>query len=525
MLRSAFWKGALALFLMAPSLPAQIGSERGLGSHLADGDEYGLTLRALLEHGQLVFDARWTVEEGGGRPLSKGTGPALADPNDPLLFPRNFNRLSAPDANSCAGCHNQPRSGGAGDFVANVFVLGHRFDFLTLDSVPDGFIGKGTTDETAALPTMQSVANSRNTLGMFGSGYIEMLARRITTDLQAIRDALPVNSSAPLVSLGLDFGTLARDVNGDFDTSAVVGLPWPSLQPGGDGKPDLLVRPFHQAGAVISLRQFTNNAMNHHHGMQSTERFGDDVDPDGDGIQNELTRADITAATLFQAALPVPGRIIPNDKTVEQAVRAGEQAFVDVGCAACHIPELPLTDKGWIFSEPNPFNPAGNLTLADVPAPLEVDLNKRKLERPRLEAEKGVTWVQCFTDFKLHDICSGPADPNREPLDMHRAGTAAMFDGNRLFLTRKLWGIADERPYFHHGQFTTLREAIEAHAGEASAAMVNWLSLATADQDAIIEFLKTLRILPAGTKHRIVDERGRKKKWPAFPYDRDQHLP
>ena len=53
---------------------------------------------------------------------------ALSDPSAPLVFPWNFSRFSAPDANSCAGCHNVPIMGGAGDIVANVFVLGQRFD-------------------------------------------------------------------------------------------------------------------------------------------------------------------------------------------------------------------------------------------------------------------------------------------------------------------------------------------------------------------------------------------------------------
>ena len=54
------------------------------------------------------------------------------------------------------------------------------------------------------------------------------------------------------------------------------------------------------------------------------------------------------------------------------------------------------------------------------------------------------------------------------PLDMQaKPGTEAFFAGNTKFLTRKLWGAANEPPYFHHGQFTTMREAILAHAGEA----------------------------------------------------------
>ena len=55
---------------------------------------------------------------------------------------------------------------------------------------------------------------------------------------------------------------------------------------------DLVVKPFHQAGKVTSLREFSTNAMNHHHGMQSAERFGSGVDADMDGIADELTRAE-----------------------------------------------------------------------------------------------------------------------------------------------------------------------------------------------------------------------------------------
>lgn len=49
------------------------------------------------------------------------------------------------------------------------------------------------------------------------------------------------------------------------------------------------------------------------------------------------------------------------------------------------------------------------------------------------------------------------------------ANTSEFFAGNCRFLTRKLWGIANEPPFFHHGKFTTMREAILAHGGEAAA--------------------------------------------------------
>lgn len=527
--RSAF--AAVCFLVVAFAEPhgvaQSIGEEKAIPSHLDDGAEYTTKLKSLLAHGRKLFVANWTDQDGGGRPNTKGTGATLSDTNAPLTFPRNMNRISAPDANSCAGCHNLPFPGGGGDFVANVFVLGQRFDFATFDST-DATPTKGAVDESSNPVELQTIANSRNTLGMFGSGYVEMLARQITTDLQALRDGLAAGASVALVSKGIDFGTLARDGGGNWDTSGVEGLPAPSLASSGPGSPpSLIVRPFHQAGAVISLRQFTNNAMNHHHGIQTIERFGSG-DPDGDGHAGEMTRADVTACTIWQAALPPPGRVIPRDDAIEEAVKLGEDKFVEVGCVECHVPELPLVDAGWVFSEPNPFNPSGNLQLADVGGvPLEVNLNDAKhLPGPRLKSEKGVTWVPCFTDFKLHDITSGPADPNREALDMHQApGTPGFVAGNAMFLTRKLWGCANEPPYFHHGQYSTLRQAIEAHAGDASTVMLAYAALSPAEQDAIVEFLKTLCVVTPGKKHLITDQNGRKRKWRAFPYDRAQHLP
>jgi hypothetical protein len=290
----------------------------------------------------------------------------------------------------------------------------------------------------------------------------------------------------------------------------VEGIPASSLVPSGSTPPpSLIIRPFHQAGRVVSLREFSNNAFNHHHGIQPTERFGIGTDPDGDGFVDEMTQADVTAVSIFQATLPVPGRVIPRDRAIEAAIRRGELTFSQIGCAACHIPKLPLTDQNWIFAEPGPFNPPGNLQEGDVPS-LRIDLTSKKLPLPRLKPDKnGVVWVPAFTDLKLHDICSGPDDPNSEPLDMQQPpGSLQFFEGNRRFLTRKLWGAANEPPYFHHGKFTTLREAVLAHSGEALASRTAFQALPRADQDAIVEFLKSLQILPPGTRFLVVDENG-----------------
>jgi hypothetical protein len=297
-------------------------------------------------------------------------------------------------------------------------------------------------------------------------------------------------------------------MDGTWDTSSVQGMPAPSLASADSAHPpSLIIMPFHQAGAVISLRQFTNNAFPQHHGMQPEERVGIGVDEDGDGFSNELTRADITAVAVYQATLPVPGRVIPDDPDVKEAVHRGEQVFSNIGCAGCHIPRLPLVDKGWIYSEPNPFNPSGNLRVGDAPT-LSVDLTSDDLPGPRLKPDvHGIVWVPAFTDLKLHDITMGPTDPNAEPLDQNQpAGTPKFFAGNTRFITRKLWGVANSGPFMHHGKFTTMREAILAHSGEALGSRESFEALGSSDRDRVIEYLKTLQVLPPDTKKLTVSE-------------------
>jgi hypothetical protein len=100
------------------------------------------------------------------------------------VFPRDVDRISGPDSNSCAGCHNTPFVGGGGDRVSEVFVLGRRFDFLTFDH-SDTVPTADAMDESGTMVTMENAFDERKTIGMIGSGFIEMLARQMTADLQA----------------------------------------------------------------------------------------------------------------------------------------------------------------------------------------------------------------------------------------------------------------------------------------------------------------------------------------------------
>jgi hypothetical protein len=306
--------------------------------------------------------------------------------------------------------------------------------------------------------------------------------------------------------------------HGLWDTSRVRGLPRQSLDAATPvDKPNLLIRPWHQSGNVVSLREFSNNAYHQHHGIQPVERFGLNSDPDGDGVMNEMTRADITAVSLYQASLQTPGRVIPRDKELEAAIWRGEQVFQESGCAGCHRPELPISIQSAVFEEPGPFNPALNVKAGDLAA-VRMDLNSPDLPQPRLSPDPErphLVYVPLYSDLKLHDITDANDPEAAEPLDQNETVWSPRFrKGNRMFLTKRLWGAANEPPYFHHGQFTTLRQAVLAHHGEAYAARNRFQKRSEYDQDSLIEFLKSLQVLPPGTRHLIVDENYQPRPWP-----------
>jgi hypothetical protein len=520
----------MAFTAWGQSQGSEMGREVAIRKHLQDGEEFTTPLGQLIQYGAQLFAAKFTIQEGAGRPLTKGTGNPLSDPSSRLVFPRNFDRLSSPDSNSCSGCHNAPFAGGGGERVTEVFVLAQRFDHLTFDH-NDGIATRGAVDESGKFVTLDNATNDRKTIGMNGSGFLEMVARQMTADLRAIAAATLPGWSRPLVSKDVSFGVITHNPDGTWNTSQIVGLPAPSVKSSGTTAPSLIILPYHQAGSVASIRQFTNNALNHHHGMQSEERFGLDADPDGDGFTNELTVADVTAISLYQATLPVPGRVIPDDPAAQLANRLGEAVFKTIGCATCHA-TLPLTPNnnpglpgqpGWIYFEPDPYNPSTgpntpNLQLGPTNYPisapaLTVDLTSNELPEPRLRPNaQGIVMVPAYTDLKLHDISatSNPAtDPECEPLDQNQpAGSPGFFAGNCKFITRKLWGFYNQGGAFmHHGKFTTAREAVEAHNGEALAQRRAFDALPPDRQNDLIEFLKSLQVLPPDSKSRVVDER------------------
>lgn len=146
-----------------------------------------------------------------------------------------------------------------------------------------------------------------------------------------------------------------------------------------------------------------------------------------------------------------------------------------------------------------------------------MDLTSNELPQPRLSPllpDRDVVIVPAYTDLKLHDITE-PDDPDdAEVLGMNWfVGSPKFSSGNRRFLTNRLWGCANETPFFHHGLFTTLPESILAHHGEALAERSAFQKISDYEQDSLIEFLKTLQVLPPATQQLIVDEKFESREW------------
>jgi cytochrome c peroxidase len=205
--------------------------------------------------------------------------------------------------------------------------------------------------------------------------------------------------------------------------------------------------------------------------------------------------------------------MMPSHPARRAAAERGERLFASVGCTTCHVPELILDRP--VFTDPGPYNPPGNLRPADVQRFASLDLTKETLG-PHLETlPDGRAVVRAYTDLKRHDL--NDDDYQHFANEKVAQGTlAARVPGSaftqsprprptRQFLTKRLWDVGNTDPYGHRGDLSTMTEAIHFHGGEARAVRDAYFALPEEDRAAIIEFLKTLQILPEGSP-RVVTE-------------------
>jgi CxxC motif-containing protein (DUF1111 family) len=166
---------------------------------------------------------------------------------------------------------------------------------------------------------------------------------------------------------------------------------------------------------------------------------------------NAAVLDDVSAFGNFARFLapPAPGAVILNGSQVSQfVINRGSSLFSSVGCATCHTPTPGNTQ-------------VSNFTPALSKAP-----------------------VHAFSDIALHHMGAGLADNVAQ-------GNA----GGDQFRTAPLWGLGQRIFLLHDGRTTNLLQAIEAHASngsEANSVISNFNSLSNAQQQEILDFLRSL---------------------------------
>jgi len=454
----------------APLNASEPWSEKAIDAHVQQSTLSGTLsadqLNALVEQGEVLFTAKFTDGDGVGRPMATQ---AIIPTKRKRPAPQIFQRLAGADANACSSCHNDPVTGGAGDLVTNVFVS-------------EGFTNPDfdTTDP--------QFSNERNTNHLMGAGLVELLAREMSAELQLQRRnalakarASRTPQTVDLTSKGVSFGSITAHPDGMVDITQLDGI-----------DTDLVIRPFSQKGVITSLRQFTVNALNHHHGMQAGERFGPrwtgDADFDADGIADEISDGDVSALVAWQATRKAPIQMAPDNETWQALAKRGDAVFDDTGCARCHRRALPLNDLS--FADPGPFDAAGTLRPGEVRQGAVYDLSHLPWVKALPRDASGAVLVPLFGDLKRHRI----ADQQVTELGNELLGQR--FVDRDVFMTGELWGIASTAPYGHRGDLTTLDRVIRAHGGDARRSRDQYIALSDDDRAALIALLKTLVIAP-----------------------------
>lgn len=429
----------------------------------ADIDSGEITLAELIDLGRALVLRNWTLDDGFG----KGGIEAL-----PVL-----NRLPGPDSTSCMSCHG----------LGNGIVLGWGNNggnvLVEMDHPMD--------------PTITG-SNERSTPAIHGAVLLELLAKEMSADLQVERDAALAEAESsrqpvtrPLISKGVQFGSITANPDGTLDTSAVEGV-----------SEDLRVRPFHAKGHDATIRIFTRDALNRHHSIQSDEllTFLDPNhdpatwDADHDGVVNEMNEGELTAMTVYQVSLPIPQEVDPNDADVF----AGRALMESVGCTQCHQPFLKLNDPTWRYTSSDGVE-------------LSIDLTDPMLlgaGRPVKEAD-GSVLVHLWGDLKRYDLGSESHEPLDQPvgpsLPNHEMGTIGERIpepmpkiGREMMLTTELWGVRDTGPWWHDGSSMTLEDSILRHAGDAEASRLAYEALTEDEQADLLAFLASLQVAQVG---------------------------
>jgi CxxC motif-containing protein (DUF1111 family) len=186
-------------------------------------------------------------------------------------------------------------------------------------------------------------------------------------------------------------------------------------------------------------------------------------------------RADIDRFTDFMRALAPPPTMPQTSSS-----RAGAVLFAQMGCDGCHTPQLVTASNPASFVPPT----TGGVQISAV---LNHALSHQTFHP--------------FSDFLLHDVGTGDGigiameehyGKHMYQIKWKNMSPEAYRSAANRIRTAPLWGVRTHPMLMHDGASLTFREAIIRHRGEAHEVTERFERLSQADQQAIIEFLKSL---------------------------------
>ena len=367
---------------------------------------------AAFERGRALFQKRFKPSEGLG----------------PLY-----------NATSCESCHSTPILGGGADLYRNFYVAVWNVTPAfqsNLPGLPSPVVPSfGTTasarfkldgqrvrmpETLAGLPITNA---QRNSIPIFGVGLFEFVSNATilanADPEDADGDGISGRANADGAGLGR-FGQKAQSNNIEFFTRA------PLMNQMG-----ITSDPFLGTAGTISLS----------HGM-APQGTGTPNAPtsDNDGVPDpEISHQDLGDLIAFSRFLAPP-----EPKPFDDAARRGEALFTDIGCARCHLPELP--------------------------------------------SSRGP--VRAYTDLLLHDM--GPDLADGITFGIPQSSPSSPAGNGSEWRTQPLWGVSHFPPHLHDGRAETLDEAIRWHGGEAAAARARYVGLSADAREDLLTFLRHL---------------------------------
>lgn len=326
-------------------------------------------------------------------------------------------------ANQCATCH-------PGDGRGSPFVRFTRFG--QPDTNGNQFLDQGGPQlQHKAIPGFEPEQLPA------GATFTDLVAPPVTGlgFLDAVSDADLIALSDP------------SDANGD----GISGRPhwnnvpdYVTLRPSSISKNGKYISRFGKKGAAYDLLHQTSGAYNQDMGITS---LFEPIDPFS-GLEEdpEVSTQTVNDVVFYLKTLKAPLRR-DEDKP---DVKAGEQIFSQIQCAACHMP-----------------------TLRTGFSPIEVLNNKV---------------IHPYTDILLHDMGPGLDDSYTEG-----------FAETSEWKTPALWGLglamdAQGGGVFlmHDGRATSIEAAILLHGGEALQSKNNFTQLSEAEKQQLLTFLESL---------------------------------